>query len=760
MRYRYQIIILFLSLLISKTIHAQSDANITGHVISNGVHIPGITIILKGTLLGTATDHTGHYQLRNLPEGEYTLRAQGIGFISEEKSVSLNKGKTIEVNFELAPDQIQLDQVVVSANRNETSRRDAPIIVNVLTPKLFENTQSSSLAGGLNFQTGLRVESSCQNCGFPQVRINGLEGPYSQILIDSRPMFSALNGVYGLEHIPASMIERVEVVRGGGSAIYGSNAVAGTINIITREPLTNSFLMDYSIQGYSKNSIGHNFNMNSSQVSDDNQSGLVTYAMFRKQDPWDANNDGFSEIGKNQAGAFGLRSFLNIGSNNKLTLELHYINEERRGGDNFTLQPHESNICEMARHNITGLALSWKHFSKDNKGYFNLYSSTQYTDRNSYYGAEKNPDAYGRTSDFILVNGLQYTRNHNLLFAPGTLTVGAEHNFNELKDAMPGYNRSIDQEVNIIGAFAQNEWKTEHMTILAGVRADKHNLLDNIVISPRLTFKYDFDNILQTRMSFGTGYRAPQAYDEDLHIAAVGGEVHLISLADDLGPERSYTISFSGDLYNNSKEMPANLLAEVFYTHLSDVFILEEKGLTPQGNVILERRNGPGATVKGINLEGKLIPAKAISLQAGFTFQKNNYEEPVYWSDKEGAEPATKMMRSPETYGYFTFTASPVKSLNLALTGTYTGTMDVPHYLADGHDRLEKTPNFFDAGFKVSINAVKFAGLTAEFYGGVKNVFNSIQSDFDSGVYRDSKYIYGPREPRTIFFGVKINRGS
>ncbi|HML83822.1 MAG TPA: TonB-dependent receptor, partial [Bacteroidales bacterium] len=236
----------------------------------------------------------------------------------------------------------------------------------------------------------------------------------------------------------------------------------------------------------------------------------------RKQDPWDANNDGFSEIGKNQAGAFGLRGFLNIGSNNKLTLELHYINEERRGGDNFSLQPHESNICEMAKHNITGLALSWKHFSKDNKGYLNLYSSTQYTDRNSYYGAEKNPDAYGKTSDFILVNGLQYTRNHNLLFTPGTLTIGAEQNFNELKDAMPGYHRSIDQEVIIIGAFAQNEWKTEHMTILAGIRADKHNLLDNVIISPRLTFKYDFDNILQTRMSFGTGYRAPQAYDEDL----------------------------------------------------------------------------------------------------------------------------------------------------------------------------------------------------------------------------------------------------
>lgn len=213
-----------------------TDANISGHTVDKATdsHIGYITILIKGTTIGTATDATGHFFLRNLPVGEYTIVASAVGYKTIEKKIKLIKGKTLEINFEMDEDAIMLDNVVVSANRNETKRREASNIVNVLTDKLFETTNSVCLAQGLNFQPGLRVENNCQNCGFQQVRINGLEGPYSQILIDSRPIFSALAGVYGLEQIPANMIDRVEVVRGGGSALFGSNAIAGTINIITK----------------------------------------------------------------------------------------------------------------------------------------------------------------------------------------------------------------------------------------------------------------------------------------------------------------------------------------------------------------------------------------------------------------------------------------------------------------------------------------------------------------------------------------------
>lgn len=212
-----------------------SDANIIGHVLDKktGEHLSYITIALKGTTIGTVTDATGHYFLKNLPEGNFVLEASSVGYKTISRNVSLRKGKTLEENFELEEDAVALDGVVVSANRSVTKRRLAPTLVNVVDMKMFENTNSPTLSQGLNFQPGVRVETNCQNCGFQQVRINGLDGPYTQILIDSRPIFSALSGVYGLEQIPANMIERVEVMRGGGSALFGSSAIAGTINIIT-----------------------------------------------------------------------------------------------------------------------------------------------------------------------------------------------------------------------------------------------------------------------------------------------------------------------------------------------------------------------------------------------------------------------------------------------------------------------------------------------------------------------------------------------
>ena len=152
--------------------------------------------------------------MKNLPEGNFILEVSSVGYKTVTRNVTLKKGKTLEEDFEIEEDAIALDGVVVSANRSETTRRMAPTLVNVVDLKLFETTNSSTLSQGLNFQPGVRVETNCQNCGFQQVRINGLDGPYTQILIDSRPVFSALSGVYGLEQIPASMIERVEVMRG------------------------------------------------------------------------------------------------------------------------------------------------------------------------------------------------------------------------------------------------------------------------------------------------------------------------------------------------------------------------------------------------------------------------------------------------------------------------------------------------------------------------------------------------------------------
>lgn len=178
-----------------------SDANIHGHVIDSRTHahIPFVTISVKGTTIGTVADATGHFFLKNLPVGEHTIIAEAVGLKSVEQVVKMEPRKTVEVNFVMEEQTMAMDEVVVSATRNETNKKSTATIVNVASAKLFENTASSNLAESMKFQPGLRVENTCGNCGAVQLRINGLDGQYSQILLDSNPIFSSLAGVYGLE---------------------------------------------------------------------------------------------------------------------------------------------------------------------------------------------------------------------------------------------------------------------------------------------------------------------------------------------------------------------------------------------------------------------------------------------------------------------------------------------------------------------------------------------------------------------------------
>ena len=222
----------------STTQQSPTDAHLFGHVVDaeTGKHLAYVTVFMEGTPTGTSTDATGHFLLRNLRPGTYTVTVETLGYKSTSKEVTIRKGETVEVNFTIEPMPLMLDQVVVTSSRSERLKNEAPSLVSVIDSELFERVASQSLTGGLVFQPGVRVENTCQNCGFPQVRINGLDGKYSQILVDSHPLFSSLTGVYGLEQLPANMIERVEVMRGGGSALYGSSAIGGTINVITKEP--------------------------------------------------------------------------------------------------------------------------------------------------------------------------------------------------------------------------------------------------------------------------------------------------------------------------------------------------------------------------------------------------------------------------------------------------------------------------------------------------------------------------------------------
>lgn len=736
----------------------KSDANIVGHILDKNTkeHLPYITVALKGTTIGTVTDATGHYFLKNLPEGEFMLEVSSIGYKTVTRKVVLKKGKTLEEDFEIEEDAVALDGVVVSANRSETTRRLAPTLVNVVDLKLFEQTNSTTLAQGLSFQPGVRVESNCQNCGFQQVRINGLDGPYTQILLDSRPIFSALSGVYGIEQIPASMIERVEVMRGGGSALFGSSAIAGTINIITKEPIRNSGMLSHTLTGIGGNAFDNSTSLNASLVTDDQRAGLYIFGQNRHRAAYDHDDDGYSEIPKLHGQTVGFRSYLKTSLYSKLTFEYHHMEEFRRGGDLLNRPPHEANIAEQVEHSINGGGLKFDYFSPDEKHRFNVFASAQHIDRNSYYGGGQDPNAYGKTDDLNWMAGSQYIYSFGkCIFMPSDLTVGIEFNQDKLKDNMWGYNRLVNQTVKIGSAFLQNEWKNDKWGILIGGRLDKHNLIDNIIFSPRANLRFNPTEDINFRLSYSSGFRAPQAFDEDLHIENVGGSVAMIKLSDNLKEERSQSFSASADVYQRLGDFQVNFLVEGFFTKLNDVFALtdaeEENGILTR-----VRYNAPGARVMGLTLEGKLAYRNLFQFQAGLTLQQSHYDEAHEWNPE--APKVKKMMRTPNTYGYFTATYTPIKPLSVTLSGTYTGSMLVPHEAGV----IEKpvavmTKKFADIGLKAAYDFKLYKSINLQVNAGVQNIFNSYQNDFDKGPDRDSGYIYGPSLPRSFFAGVKIS---
>ncbi len=781
----------------------QTDANIYGHVLEKKTqeHLPFVTIKLQGTTIGITTDATGHYFLRNLPVGEFTMEVSMIGFTTITKDVKLEANRTLEINFEMEESSVSLDAVVVSANRNETTRRMAPSLVSVVDMQTLNVTNSKTLSDGLKFQPGLRIENNCQNCGTTQVRINGMEGSYSQILIDSRPMIGALAGVYGLEQIPANMIERIEVVRGGGSALFGANAIGGTINIITREPIRNTGEFSHTLSSINgTGDLENNTTFNASLVNDTRNAGIMVYGQHRIRDGFDLDGDGFTELPTLKNRSLGFRSFLKTGVYSRLTLEYRNIHEFRRGGDRLDLQPFETYITEQVEHYINSGSLSFDRTSPDQKNKISLYVAASHTDRGSYYGAGNpfnkdvpviTPDmtqneiddintiiddnnlrmnAYGKTSELTYQVGGHYVRSFdNLLFMPADLTVGMEYLGSELEDISGYRTESILQKTHTTSGFLQNEWKTDMWSFLLGGRLDNHNLVDKAIFSPRLNLRYNPTENINFRLTYSEGFRAPQVFDEDLHVDIAGGEQIIRVLSDNLKEERSRSFSGSVDLYHQfGSNNLTNILIEAFRTKLNSPFTEVRRG-----NEITIENAEYGAMVYGINIEARAVVGNKFDFQAGATFQRSLYEEERKWWEPETPEeedldqviPTKRMMRTPDTYAYFVATYTPIKNFSASLSGNYTGKMLVPHdagFGVEGVDKFspvyitEESPSFFELNTKLAYVINIYNDVQLELNGGVQNIFNSFQKDFDTGPGRASNYVYGPGMPRTFFIGTKV----
>ncbi|MCG8608394.1 TonB-dependent receptor, partial [bacterium] len=355
--------VLFLCFILNLAIGKdQIGGLITGRVVDakSNEPLPGVNLVLVGTFRGAATRDDGVYEIRNVPPGQYLIRAKMMGYEAVEQPVIALPAKTMEINFAVNPSVVEMGEVVVTATALPKLFKDVPVQTKVISRKQMEAQKVSNLAEALDFQTGVRVENNCQNCNFTQVRLLGLEGHYSQILIDSDPLVSSLAGVYGLEQFPSEMIERVEIVKGGGSALYGGTAVAGVVNLITKRPTHDDLSFDYrnsSIGGKFTHKLGFTY----SRVSDSGKSSGYLFGTLSRREAYDHNGDSFSEIGKLNNEAVGLNWYYKPLSTGELSLHLHHIHEDRRGGNQFHLAPHLADIAEAIETRRYGGSLSWTH---------------------------------------------------------------------------------------------------------------------------------------------------------------------------------------------------------------------------------------------------------------------------------------------------------------------------------------------------------------------------------------------------------------
>ena len=730
-----------------------NDANIIGHVVCKGKHISYANIIIKGTTIGTSTDETGHFQIINVSPGKITLAMQTIGYKTQEKEIKIEANETIEVKFDIEKDVLQVDEIVITGSKQSKRRAESITIVNSIPIEMLKSTSSISVSEGLNFCSGLRMENNCQNCGFNQVRVNGLEGPYSQVLINGNAIFSGLAGVYGLELIPVNMIEKIEIVKGGGSSIYGGNAIAGTINLRLKTPKRNSFNLSYtnSIIGVGVNksrSVApeHIINTDASIITSDRKSGLSIYALNRTRDNFDANNDDFSEIAELKNTTFGTRMFHNFDDRDKLAIDFFVINEERRGGNKFNYSNHEADISEYIKHRITTGALTYTRFFRD-IDLLNIFASAQNVDRNTYYGANKSLSDYGKTKGLSFAFGSNYSANFNKLNFIG----GFEFNGETLKDEKLGYlkldsattinnkevyyslhepNKTVaDQKSFVSGLFAQFDYKLlKNLKISAGARFDSYKIKNKVknseisgtVFCPRLNFLYNISSLFQLRGSYSTGYRAPQIFDEDLHIETSGARKIIHEHDHNLKQENSQ--SFMGSLNFRKKIMSFSVefLVEGFYTMLDNPFANERTEPDENGLIIYTRKNAEkGAKVVGANLEFR-FNAKDLKINLGFTSQISEYEEKQDLLG-DGKFLKKNFLRTPNNYGFITIDYDFLNNFCFNLNGVYTGEMDILH---ETKEKLFTSNNFFDIGVKLSYK-YKINGTYLKLSAGMK-IFSTL----------------------------------
>lgn len=681
-------------------------------------------------------------------------------------------------------------QVVSAVTRSERPIDSLPIRAELISSSLLHLSATRNIGDALELLPGARVENNCQNCGTSEILLLGLGQRYSQILFDGIPLTSSLQGVYGIDQIPTIFLNRIEVIKGGAAPAYGSGAVAGIINLIGHDPLTTGFLSEVRYESVLGKPL-YSASMLADYVSPDRSHRLSAYGQWFRQSPVDFNNDGFTEISRRTLKTGGIRSTHDTAFGT-FRLDYNRADEYRRGGNNLHLPEPLSDIAEKIATVRDAASLHWR-MEPDDDWAIQLVAGFAKIHRESYYGGlfgndpdtllipESMPneadndqpfidrgyttygqiaqDQFGFTDNLVTTLDAQLEQKLDSHY----LTLGLQYHADTVEDIIPvspfiqGYP-ALPQKgtTHNYAVFVQDEWElADHWSTLYGTRLDNHSELSTPILSPRIALKYTPAANLTFRASYSEGFRAPQAFDEDLHIEVISGATAITRQSPTLQEESSRSFMLSTQWSPEPIREYLTLETNLFHTTIDGTFTLSEIQQDTNGESFRTRFNGPDTAVSGLEIIVGSRPHPTLRLDFGWVIQSARYDAPiVLFEDETGGQVLSRdFTESPTHYGLLQLTWTPITNYTLLLGANYTGHLQA---LNERTGVLNtKTEDFlvFNLSASRSFNLSNWRGsLTA----GIKNLTDTRQSDLESGPDRDPTYFYGPRQPRTFFLSLTM----
>lgn len=645
-----------------------------------------------------------------------------------------------------------IDDIVVTGTLKEVRKSDSPVPVEIITPKLFKKNPTPSLFDAVGMINGVKPQINCSVCNTGDIHINGMEGPYTMILIDGMPIVSGLATVYGLSGIPNSLVERIEVVKGPASSLYGSEAMGGIINVITKNPQkAPKFAADIFSTSWGELSTDLSFKFNAGKKV----TSLLGINHFYYDNPIDANHDGFTDLTlQNRISVFNKWSFKRK-ENRVASLGLRWVNEDRWGGEmNWSKKYRGSDevygeSIYTKRAEVIGLYQLPLHEK--------IYTQFSYNwhDQNSWYG--NTPYMATQQVAFIQSYWDKTIKNHN--FLAGASFRYTYYDDNTPATASPDGSKNRPSETPLPGLFLQDEWSINTKNkLLLGYRYDNDKHHGN-VHSPRIAYKFSPNYTNTFRASFGTGFRVVNIFTED-HSALTGARDVVI--LNSLKPERSYNGNLNYVKKMMFDDLNVNLDITGFYSYFTNKIIGDFD--SDPTKIIYDNLDGH-AVSQGISLNTEwsfLIPFK---IMAGVTYMDVYTKE----KDDKGSYLRTDQLYAPKWSGTFVMTYTFPKNYILDFSGQWNGKMRLP--IEPNDFRSEYSPWYCIANIQVT---KKFHN-GMEIYGGIKNLFNftpknPIMRPFDpfnkevdnpitnpNGYTFDTSYNYASLQKLRGFLGIRYN---